>query len=67
MKIGDFIVDFCEFEAIFKKALTRVSGAYGKNQRLKISCQGPFHLKMMWLSNKAQVYLIKLSTFCEEF
>jgi hypothetical protein len=28
MKIGDFKVDFlCKFEAIFKKALTRVSGA----------------------------------------
>jgi hypothetical protein len=47
-KIGDFIVDFlCEFEAIFKKALTRVSGAYGelfdeKTRRSKILCQGPF-------------------------
>jgi hypothetical protein len=31
MKIGDFIVDFLsKFEAIFKKALTRVSGAYGE-------------------------------------
>jgi hypothetical protein len=45
---GDFTVDFLrEFEAIFKKALTRVSGAYGelfdeKNQRSKFSCQGPF-------------------------
>jgi hypothetical protein len=29
-KIGDFIVDFLrEVEAIFKKALTRVSGAWG--------------------------------------
>jgi hypothetical protein len=26
-KIGDFLVDFLEFEAIFNKALTRVSGA----------------------------------------
>jgi hypothetical protein len=48
MKIGNFIVDSLrEFEAIFKKALTRVSGAYGelfdeKNHRSKISCQGPF-------------------------
>jgi hypothetical protein len=47
-KIGDFIVDFLhEFEAIFKKASTLVSGAYGafiyeKNQRSKISCQGSF-------------------------
>jgi hypothetical protein len=28
-KIGDFIVEYlCAFEVIFKKALTRVSGAY---------------------------------------
>jgi hypothetical protein len=47
-KIGDFIVDFLHFKAIFKKALTCVSGALGelfdgKNQRSKISCQGPFN------------------------
>jgi hypothetical protein len=31
MKIGNFIVDFLrEFETIFKKALTRVSGALGE-------------------------------------
>jgi hypothetical protein len=48
LKIGDFIVDFLrEFEAIFKKALTRVSGAlevliFEKKQRSRISCQGPF-------------------------
>jgi hypothetical protein len=43
------IVDFlCEFEAIFKKAFSRVSWAKGelfdekKNQRPKISCQSPF-------------------------
>jgi hypothetical protein len=47
-KIGDFIVDFLrEFKAIFKKALTLVSGAWGElfdeeNQRSKISCQCPF-------------------------
>jgi hypothetical protein len=39
MIVGEFIVDFLrEFEAIFKKALTRVSGPRGsclikKNQR----------------------------------
>jgi hypothetical protein len=43
-----FVVDCLrEFEAIFKKVLTRLSGAYEelfdeKNQRSKISCQGPF-------------------------
>jgi hypothetical protein len=31
MKIGNFIVNLlCEFETIFKKALTRVSGAEGE-------------------------------------
>jgi hypothetical protein len=39
----------CEFEAIFEKALTCVSGTQGKlfdeekKQRSKISCQGPFN------------------------
>jgi hypothetical protein len=47
-KIVDFIVDFLrEFEAIFKKALPvyqwpRESCLMKKNQRSKISCQGPF-------------------------
>jgi hypothetical protein len=50
-KIGDLIVDFLrEFEAIFKKALTRVAGAQGeliyeKSQMSKILCQGPFRLR----------------------
>jgi hypothetical protein len=44
----DFIVEYlCEYEAICKKALTRISGAQmelfdEKNQRSKISWQGPF-------------------------
>jgi hypothetical protein len=46
-KFGDFVVDFLlEFEAIFKKALTRVSGAYGscfikQPEVTKISCEDP--------------------------
>jgi hypothetical protein len=43
-KIGYFIVDF--LRSHIQKASARVSGAQGefdeKNQRLKISCQGPF-------------------------
>jgi hypothetical protein len=47
-KIGDYKVDFLgEYWSILKKALTHVPGALGelfdeKNQRSKISCQGPF-------------------------
>jgi hypothetical protein len=50
----DLIVEYlCEFEAICKKALTSVSGAQmelfdEKNQRSKISWQGPF--------NKLRIY-----------
>jgi hypothetical protein len=49
-KIGEYKVNLLrEYWSILKKALTRVSGAYGelfdeKNQRSKISCQGPFKL-----------------------
>jgi hypothetical protein len=56
-KSDDFIVDFLrEFEAIFKKALTRVSGALGelldekKNKGRKSLCQGPFN-KKCWISD----------------
>jgi hypothetical protein len=46
-KIGDLIVDFLrEFEAIFKKVNPCIRGLGGvdeKNQRSKISGQGPFH------------------------
>jgi hypothetical protein len=50
----NFIVEYLwEYEAICKKALTRVSGAQmelfdEKNQRSKILWQGPFKRIVMW-------------------
>jgi hypothetical protein len=55
-KIGDFIVDFLrEFEAIFKKALTRESGAYkelfdektkGRKYRFRVPLKVDWHKKV---------------------
>jgi hypothetical protein len=51
--IGNFIVEYLrKFEAMFKKALTCVSGAKEelfdeKNQRSKILCQGHFKLVLV--------------------
>jgi hypothetical protein len=69
-KIGDFVVNFLrEFESIFKKALTRESGAYGKlfdekNQRsksrvrvpIKKFASGPYYLRKNFFYYKNIVY-----------
>jgi hypothetical protein len=61
-KIGEYKVDLLrEYWSILKKALTRVSGAYGelfdeKNLRLKISCQGPFKHVALLLSTYGPKY-----------
>jgi hypothetical protein len=67
-KIGNFLH---KFEAIFKKALTRVSGPRGiclmkKNQRSKISCKGPFkeHLQKKSFSRGIRHHMLKDSR-CE--
>jgi hypothetical protein len=51
-----------EFEVIFEKALTRVSGAQGKlfdkkKLRLKISCQGPLDLEKLLVMSKNNDFL----------
>jgi hypothetical protein len=66
-KIGDFIFDFLrEFEAIFKKALIRVSGTKGelfdeKKQRSKILCQGPLPFRGNLL---LKFGIISITVFC---